>query len=113
SGRSHAMGDVRGPLVLVVDDDPGIRESLQWILTHEGYRVNLAANGSAGLEVLRLDPPAVILLDEQMPVLDGWGFRAAQLERPEARDIPVVLVTGGGRAAPPRAELAPTATLPK
>jgi two-component system, chemotaxis family, chemotaxis protein CheY len=99
--------------VLVVDDDPGIRDSLEWILTHEGYRVSLATNGDAGLEALRRERPDVILLDEQMPVMDGWGFRAAQLERPEARDIPVVLVTGSGRVEPPRAELAPTAALPK
>jgi CheY-like chemotaxis protein len=113
SGRSHTLGDVRRPLVLVVDDDPGVRDSLEWILTHEGYRVILAANGDAGLEVLRRDPPDVILLDEQMPVLDGWGFRATQLGRPEARDIPVVLMTGSDRVEPPSAELAPTATLAK
>jgi CheY-like chemotaxis protein len=99
--------------VLVVDDDPGIRDTLEWILTHEGYGVTLATNGKAGLEVLRRDLPDVILLDEHMPVLDGWGFRAAQLGLHEGRDIPVVFVTGSGRVEPPRAELAPTATLPK
>jgi CheY-like chemotaxis protein len=101
------------PLVLVVDDDAGTRELVRSILADEGYQVDTASNGDAALASLRLDHPDVILLDVRMPVLDGWGFRAAQLALPAARDIPVVLVSASGPMEPPSPELAPAVTLAK
>jgi urea transport system substrate-binding protein len=60
--------------VLVVDDDPEIRETVADCLEDEGYRVLTAANGAQGLDVAEREPPDVILLDMKMPVLDGWEF---------------------------------------
>ena len=82
--------------VLVVDDDHAIREMVQDVLELEGYRVTTAANGQEALTRVAESPPTVVLLDLQMPVLDGWAVQAQLREnRP---DIPVVLMTAGYRA---------------
>src|SRR5688500_4895322 len=80
------------PLVLVVDDEPLIREVLDDVLADEGFRVALATNGEEALAVLDAEMPALILLDLRMPVLDGWGFMRAYRERP-VRPAPVVVLT--------------------
>lgn len=68
-------------LVLVVDDDPVLREFLTAALEQEGYAVVSAENGRAALDRLDQDTPVLMLLDMQMPLLDGRGV----LERLEAR----------------------------
>jgi CheY-like chemotaxis protein len=69
------------------------------ILVEAGHEVREAANGKEALEVLDAGwRPDLILLDLLMPVMNGWQLRAAQREREDLRDIPVVLVSG----SPPR-----------
>jgi signal transduction histidine kinase/CheY-like chemotaxis protein len=83
-----------GPKVLLVEDDPDMREAVEFFLAEEGYGVESAANGREALERLRAGRrPAVILLDLIMPVLDGAGFRAEQARDPDLARIPVVLLT--------------------
>ena len=94
-----AMGGAGGETagrVLVVDDEAGIRDVLGEILSDEGYEVRLAADGAAGLEVLHTWAPDVILLDINMPVLDGYGFARACRER--GYRTPIVVITAGERA---------------
>lgn len=82
------------PTVLVVDDDPAIRESVRDLLGSEGYDVRTATDGQDALEQLaKMEPPGLILLDLRMPRLDGWQFLA---QRGEAigLDVPVVLLSG-------------------
>lgn len=105
--------EARRPLVLVIDDDPTIRGLVASILDGEGYRVNVATNGHAGLEAMLRDPPDAVILDLQMPALDGWSFRAAQLVLPEVRAVPVIVLTAGGRTTPPAPDLAPTILMTK
>ena len=62
------------PNVLVVEDDAALRELLALILEGEGLDVETAANGKEALERLQARPPALILLDMSMPVMDGWQF---------------------------------------
>ena len=82
--------------VLVVDDNEAIREMIQQVLEVEGFRVSTAANGQEALEQIVEQPPAMVLLDLQMPVLDGWQTQARlRQERPE---LPVVFMTAGNRA---------------
>lgn len=80
--------------ILVVEDDPTIRDCLAELLDLAGYDVITAPHGAAALE--RLDdaaqPPALILLDMQMPVMDGWEFAAAYRQRPGPH-APIVVVT--------------------
>ncbi|HEU5055404.1 MAG TPA: response regulator [Kofleriaceae bacterium] len=82
------------PRVLVVDDDPDLREALSDVLTDEGYQVDCAADGLEGLEHLRTgERPCLILLDWMMPRCDGPQFCAAQRADPAIADIPVVVLT--------------------
>ena len=60
--------------VLVVDDEPPLREIMADALTAEGYRVTTAGNGAEALERLADDRPDLIVLDLRLPVLDGWTF---------------------------------------
>ena len=62
------------PHVLVVDDEPALREIMADALVAEGYRVTTAGNGAEALERLAQDRPDLIVLDLMMPVLDGWTF---------------------------------------
>lgn len=80
--------------VLIIDDEEGIRETLQMALELEGYEVQAAANGKEGLEALeRIRRPCLILVDLMMPVMNGWEFAAAIHQNAQLSTIPVVVVT--------------------
>ncbi|HKB76168.1 MAG TPA: response regulator [Myxococcales bacterium] len=79
-------------LVLVVDDDPDILQTLGLCLSSEGYRVLMAANGKEALEILDHEHPSVILLDLMMPVMDGWQF-VAELDHRGRRDVPLLILS--------------------
>jgi len=73
--------------VLVVDDNKDIRESLQLLLADEGYDIVTADDGQEALDLIPLlTNPAVILLDLQMPRLDGYGVLLDLSQHPEKRD---------------------------
>jgi CheY-like chemotaxis protein len=81
--------------VLVVDDDPDIRMLLQIALERDGHDVECAQGGTAGLAALHTPGRArpVVILDVQMPDLDGWQV-LRQIRADEAlRDTPVILCT--------------------
>jgi CheY-like chemotaxis protein len=85
--------------ILIVDDDPDIRETLSELLEGEGYRCAGAANGQEALLYLREAPsPSLILLDLMMPVMDGFDFRDAQLETERWREIPIIVISASGRS---------------
>jgi CheY-like chemotaxis protein len=80
--------------ILVVEDDEGIRESLQLMLEYSGYKVVTAANGKQGLERLSsIEQPCLILLDLMMPVMDGWAFAEVMKKDTALATIPIVVVT--------------------
>ncbi len=81
--------------LLIVEDDLDILETLRELLQGEGYDVESALNGAAALELLKALPvlPDLILLDYMMPVMDGPGFRVAQVADPRIASIPVLLMT--------------------
>ena len=91
--RQRAEEDDQRAVVLVVDDDRDIRETLQEVLEAEGYRAVTARHGAEGLEVAREEHPALVLLDLFMPVMDGVEFRRRQLAEPALAGIPVVVVS--------------------
>jgi len=83
--------------VLIVEDDPDIRDSIATLLEDEGIAVATATNGAEALMLLRGDrlaPPSVILLDLMMPVMDGEQFRAEQVRDDRIAQIPVVVLSG-------------------
>lgn len=71
--------------VLVVDDDPAIREMLYDVLTDEGHRVVMACDGVEALEVLEREDYFLVLLDLMMPRLDGPGVIRELEQRPAMR----------------------------
>jgi CheY-like chemotaxis protein len=90
-----ASGFVRGPALLVVEDNDRAREALATILRMRGYTATTAADGQQALELLRAGPaPDLILLDMLMPVLDGWHFLQQIKGEPHLAKVPVVVVTG-------------------
>lgn len=81
--------------VLVVDDDPDVRDMMDAVLTNAGYAVETAENGYEALALLRSIRPAMIFLDVNMPMMDGPEFRAAQRRDPDLLSIPTVVMTAG------------------
>jgi CheY-like chemotaxis protein len=86
---------VRSALVLVIEDDSAVRETLRSVLEEEGFRAATARDGADALSWLRTatELPTVILLDLMMPVMDGWAFRAAQRRDPRLAAIPTIVLT--------------------
>jgi DNA-binding response OmpR family regulator len=81
------------PTVLVVDDEFGIVDVLDTILTDEGYRVLTACNGKQGLTRLSEEKPDVILLDFMMPILSGGQMLRAMASESAYQRIPVVMMS--------------------
>jgi len=79
--------------VLVVEDEAILRLLLTLVLGDEGFEVRSAANGREALLILALWQPKIILLDLQMPVMDGSSFCAEQRLIPGLANIPVLLVS--------------------
>jgi CheY-like chemotaxis protein len=86
--------------ILVVEDDPDLREAVMVALETHGYRPLAASDGRHALELLRGGArPRLILLDLMMPRMDGWQFRAEQMADAAIAHIPVVVLSA---AAPQR-----------
>jgi CheY-like chemotaxis protein len=90
-----------GVRLLIVEDDPDIRESLGELLAAEGFEVSLADNGRSALDLLSSCEklPQVILLDLMMPVMSGEQFRAAQLADERISAIPIVIMSAARELA--------------
>jgi CheY-like chemotaxis protein len=84
--------------ILVVDDDPDIREAFVTVLTDEGYRVASVDDGAQAFSWLERhgQDTRAILLDLMMPVMDGREFLKRKSATPALRDVPVVVITAGG-----------------
>ena len=78
--------------VLVVDDDEATRRAEREVLHENGFRVVEARDGAEALWYMQHDPPAVVILDVQMPGVDGPSF--ARELRMSLRHVPLVLLTG-------------------
>jgi urea transport system substrate-binding protein len=77
--------------ILIVDDDPAILATVAEFLDMEGYPVTTAHNGAEALDRVEQTPPALVLLDMRMPILDGWGFTRELRQR--GHTTPIVVMT--------------------
>ena len=102
--RGGAATDAR-PLVLIVDDDPQLREFVRVNLEMDGYAVREAASAADGLAALEEEPPDLVLLDVMMPQVDGFEMLRRMQEQHGLGSIPVIMFSGkvdeetAGRAA--------------
>lgn len=79
--------------ILVVEDSPTQAERLRLLLEGDGYRVDVATNGRAGLERIELERPDLIISDVMMPEMDGYAFCQAVKSSAQTKPIPIVLLT--------------------
>jgi CheY-like chemotaxis protein len=79
--------------VLVVDDEFGVADLIDAVLTDEGHRVLTAANGRQGLELLAKESLDLVFLDYMMPVMDGAAVLRRIIDDPSWQSIPVVLMS--------------------
>ena len=85
-------------VILIVDDDESIRETVQMALEFENYATVVAADGAQALDWLRRNrPPRLILFDLMMPVMDGWQLFDHIKQDERLAGIPVVVITAFGR----------------
>lgn len=85
------------PLVVLVDDEPAIRETIAFILEMEGFQVATAADGEAGLELVRRLAPPVVLLDGMMPRRDGFDVCREIRSDPALAGVTVIMLTALGQ----------------
>ncbi len=90
--------DQAGPTVLVIDDDPQVRELVRVNLELEGYSVVEAGSADEGMEALEEETPDMILLDVMMPQVDGWEMLQRVQQRFGPGGIPVVMFSGKAEA---------------
>lgn len=81
------------PTVLIIEDNEQNRYLLRYLLEKHGYTVVCATDGRRGLELVKTVSPVLILLDIQLPTMDGYSVARALRAQPELRDIPIVAVT--------------------
>ena len=88
------------PSVVIVDDDEGSRCALASFVSSYNLRVLQACNGEEALFVLQKDPsPRLILLDLEMPIMDGYEFLLRKQEDVEIAHVPVAVITATGKSA--------------
>jgi excisionase family DNA binding protein len=94
SGTTTPARSRPAPLVLIVDDDPRIREFVRVNLEMDGFAVREAGSANEGLAALEAEPPDLILLDVMMPQVDGWEMLQRVRERHGVDSIQVIMFSG-------------------
>jgi DNA-binding response OmpR family regulator len=93
------MSEAHRPLILVVDDDPAVRELLKLQLAAEGYEVRLADDAIVAARSLMQAPPDLMLVDVAMPYMDGLDFVAELKREAAAHQLRIVFMTGHAEMA--------------
>jgi DNA-binding response OmpR family regulator len=83
--------------VLIVDDEPNILLSLQFLMKKAGYDVRTASNGEQALAEIAREKPDLVLLDVMMPKLDGFTVCQRIRATPEWQDVRIIMLTARGR----------------
>ena len=79
--------------ILIVDDDPDIREGILTILESQPYRLATASDGKKCMEMLAKETPNLVILDLLMPRMDGWGVIREMRSTPKYSQIPIMVLT--------------------
>jgi DNA-binding response OmpR family regulator len=82
--------------ILIAEDDPSVRFTLEFLLQDEGYEVLLAEDGEQAFDLAKAHLPDMILLDHIMPKMDGREVAVALREDPATTSIPILMLSGMG-----------------
>ncbi|NEN88636.1 MAG: response regulator transcription factor [Okeania sp. SIO3H1] len=82
--------------ILLVDDEPGLREAVQAYLEDSGFNVDVASNANEGWDILQSYLPDLVITDIMMPQIDGYQFLQKLREDPRFKALPVVFLTAKG-----------------
>jgi DNA-binding NarL/FixJ family response regulator len=85
--------------LLLVDDEPGLREAVQAFLEDSGFTVQAASNANEAWQLLQKNPPDLVISDIMMPQVDGYQFLKQLREDPRFETLPVVFLTARGMKA--------------
>lgn len=94
------------PRVLIVDDEPNIVISLEFLFKREGFEVSVARNGEEGLAAIRAQHPDLVVLDVMMPKLDGFAVLEMVRADPGLASTRVLMLSAKGREAEQKKGLA-------
>ena len=92
--RGGAPGEAETPLVLIVDDDPQLREFVRVNLVMDGYAVREAGSAEEGLAAIEEEAPDLVLLDVMMPSVDGFEMLRRMQEQHGVGSVPVIMFSG-------------------
>jgi two-component system response regulator MprA len=106
-----AEGGMAGCSVLVVDDDPIIRDAVEWLLRDEGYQVTSAPDGVAALQAVGRQLPKILVLDLELPNLDGRAV-VQELRRRHV-DVAIIVISARHDGRRVARDLAAQRFLPK
>ncbi len=93
--ESPAQG--RPPRVLIVDDEPNIVISIDFLLRQAGYETRVAHSGEDALRLFQEEPPDLVVLDIMLPGMDGFDVCQWIREHPEWDDVKIMMLTAKGR----------------
>ena len=83
--------------ILLVEDEPNIVISLRYLLTREGFDVEVEDNGARGLAAALANPPDVMILDVMLPEMNGFEILDALRADPAGKTLPVLMLTAKGQ----------------
>ncbi|MBT9582055.1 response regulator [bacterium] len=86
-----------GKTILVADDEPAVLRSLEFILKKEGYRVLTAVNGQEAYDLASANLPDLVLLDIQMPRMDGNQVCRQLRDTPASSELYIIMITAKGQ----------------
>lgn len=92
--QTESMHVPARPCILIVDDDAAFRELYRSALRFEGFQVLTASDGVEALRLIEGCTPALVILDINMPCLDGWSVLQELRAHSETKAVPVIVVTG-------------------
>jgi len=83
--------------ILIVDDEPNIVISLEFLMKREGFETEVAADGEAALEALARNRPDLVVLDVMLPKMNGFEVCRQIRSSPDSRDLKILMLTAKGR----------------
>jgi two-component system phosphate regulon response regulator PhoB len=87
------MAEADEPTLLVVDDEPEINKLVARIFEKRGYRVRSAIDGAEALAAIAKEPPDLVMLDLNLPRVDGWEVCRRLKSDPKTKSIPIIMLT--------------------